>query len=112
MFFGQTQNVSQLAFLDAWLEKQLMMMPQNKRRAVKSFKRAYYEVRYSLKTTHYIPDFDKYDIAEKSEVVRILSRRSTVQIEAMDVEIIETEFHRLVGKEVSELERDLMKAFS
>lgn len=112
MFFSQTRNISQLAFLDAWLDKQLKDIPEKDRKPIKSFKRAYYEVRYSLEKTRYIPNFDEYDIAKKSQVVRILSRKTSVQVETMDIETIEAEFHRLVGKEVSELERDLMKAFS
>lgn len=112
MFFSQTENISQLAFLDAWLQRELAQLPTKHQLSVKSFKRAYYEVRYSLGKTNYIPNYDEYDIGQKAEVVRILSRRSEAQVEAMDVELIDVEFHRLVGKEVSELERDLMKAFS
>jgi len=112
MFFSQTENISQLAFLDAWLKRELADIPPKNQRAMKSFKRAYYEVRYSLGKTTYIPNYDEYDIVQKAEVVRILSKRSEAQIATMDVELIDAEFHRLIGKEISELERDLMKAFS
>lgn len=111
MFFSQTENVSQISYLDAWLKLQLknVNIPVE---GVKSFKRSYYEIRYSIKTTRYIPNFDEYDIDQKREVINILSRRAPSEIAAMNFEAVEIEFNRLIGREVAELERDLVDAFS
>lgn len=111
MFFSQTDNVSQLAYLDSWLEKAISPFEID-RNLVKKFKKAYYEIKYNLLASDYIPNFDKYDINQKKEVIAILTGRSAEVIGAMDVVAIDYEFNRLIGKEVSELERDLADAFS
>lgn len=112
MFFSQTEDKSQLAFLDEWLRKQLAETPDLNLDGIKTFKRAYYQIRYNLSKTKYIPNFDSYDLSQKTEVIGILSNRSDEQIAAMDIEAIEVEFSRLIGREISELEKDLLKAFS
>jgi RNA-directed DNA polymerase len=107
MFFSQSEDISQLAFLDEWLVRQTDGVDLAGGR-IKTLKKSYYEIRYNLTETSYIPNFDNYDLAEKSEVVRILSGRTAEMVEAMDVETVEAEFAKLVGREVSELERDMI----
>lgn len=111
MFFSQTDNVSQLAFLDSWLETEIKKFDIDQER-VKKFKKVYYEIRFNLENSLYIPNFDKYDLDKKKEVISILSKRSMEDIEIMDIVSIDYEFNRLIGREVSELERDLVDAFS
>lgn len=111
MFFSQTDNVSQLSKLDAWLRVEVLKKGVSAQ-DVKSFKKAFYEIRYNLKSTSYIPNFDNYTLDQKKEVITTLSRKSRQEVDAMDVIIIEIEFNRLVGREVVELERDLVEAFS
>jgi RNA-directed DNA polymerase len=112
MFFSQTDDISQLAFIDSWLLTEGSKIAKLGRAKFKTFKRSYYEIRYNLSDTDYVPNFDKYDLQQKTDVVRILSNRTPEQVQVMDVQVIESEFVRLVGKEISELERDLMQAFS
>lgn len=111
MFFSQTDNISQLAYLDAWLKSEVKGLGVDEN-AVKTFKKAYYEIRFNLQASVFIPNFDKYDIEQKKNVIAILSRRSSEEVDVMDVTLIEREFDRLIGREVSELERDLVDAFS
>lgn len=111
MFFSQTDNVAQLAYLDSWLRSELRGLGVDEN-AVKTFKKAYYEIRFNLQESTFIPNFDKYDIEQKKGVIAILSKRSREEIDVMDVTLIELEFNRLIGREVSELERDLVDAFS
>lgn len=111
MFFSQTDNVSQLSYLDSWLTSELRGKDVDPT-LVKKFKKSYYEIRYNLESTSYVPNFDRYTLAQKQEVVSILWPRPLEQVAAMDVQIIESEFNRLIGREVSELERDLVDAFS
>jgi hypothetical protein len=112
MFFSQTEDLSQLSFLDRWLAKQLGSVPGITDFECKSFRKAYYEIRYNLIDSSYIPNFDKFDLDAKADTVAILSYRSDAQVEAMDAQSIESEFNRLIGREISELERDIMRAFS
>lgn len=111
MFFSQTDNVSQLSYLDSWLRSELRGKEVDLT-LVKSFKKSYYEIRYNLESSGYVPNFDRYTLEQKQEVVSILWPRPLEQVAAMDVQVIESEFNRLVGREVSELERDLVDAFS
>lgn len=111
MFFSQTENVSQLAYLDAWLKMQIKEIDMALA-GVKTFKRSYYEIRFNLENSHYIPNYDKYDVDQKREVITILTKRSIAEIAAMNLEAVEIEFNRLIGREVAELERDLVDAFS
>lgn len=111
MFFSQTDNISQLAYLDAWLKSELKRLGIDEN-AVKTFKKSYYEIRFNLEESALIPNFDKFDIEQKKNVIVILSRRSREEVDVMDITLIEREFDRLIGREVSELERDLVDAFS
>ena len=111
MFFSQTDNISELSHIDAWLSRELWKININPS-LVKTFKKSYYEIRYNLDETDYIPNFDKYDIDQKKEVLFTLSQKKREEIDAMDVQLIDHEFGRLIGREVSELERDLVDAFS
>ncbi|MBB4840720.1 hypothetical protein HNP52_003812 [Sphingomonas kyeonggiensis] len=111
MFFSQTDNISQLAYLDSWLNLEMKRL-SIKKGSVKTFKRSYYEIRFNLQESIYIPNFDKYDLDQKKEVVAILSRKRREEVDAMDVVLVEREFDRLIGREVSELEKDLIDAFS
>lgn len=111
MFFSQTDNISQLAYLDAWLKSELKRLGIDEN-AVKTFKKSYYEIRFNLQESAFIPNFDKFDTEQKKNVIVILSRRSREEVDVMDITLIEREFDRLIGREVSELERDLVDAFS
>lgn len=111
MFFSQTDNISQLAYLDSWLKSEINSLPIQEG-TIKTFKKSYYEIRFNLQESLYIPNFDKYNIDQKKEVIAVLSRRRREEVDTMDVTLIEREFDRLIGREVSELERDLVDAFS
>lgn len=111
MFFSQTDDISQLAYLDNWLKCELDYLGIGQINH-KSFKKAYYEIRFNLDETSYIPNFDKYDVDQKKQVICILSRRRREEVDVMDVLLIEREFDRLIGREVAELEKDLVDAFS
>ena len=111
MFFSQTDNISQLSYLDSWLRSGLGGLPIDPG-SVKTFKKSYYEIKFNLENSTYIPNFDKYDLDQKKNVIAILSNRRREEVDAMDVALIEHEFNRLIGREVSELEKDLIDAFS
>ena len=111
MFFSQTDNISQLSYLDSWLKSEVKKLGIDES-VVKTFKKAYYEIRFNLQESAFIPNFDKYDTEQKKNLIVIFSRRSREEVDVMDITLIEREFDRLIGREVSELERDLVDAFS
>lgn len=111
MFFSQTDNVSQLSYLDSWLRSEVSKLGIDLDK-ISSFKKSYYEIRYNLEKTSYIPNFDTYDLAQKADVVSALSGKSAAEVQAMNVDALQNEFERLIGREVAELERDLIDSFS
>eukprot|EP01012_Entosiphon_sulcatum_P040312 TRINITY_DN53964_c0_g1_i1.p1 TRINITY_DN53964_c0_g1~~TRINITY_DN53964_c0_g1_i1.p1 ORF type:complete len:443 (+),score=26.04 TRINITY_DN53964_c0_g1_i1:792-2120(+) len=111
MFFSQTEDISQISYLDAWLKSEIEKHKIDYN-FVKKFKKSFYEIKFNLSDTSYIPNFDNYKIEKKIETISILSNKSIGEIEIMNIESINYEFDRLIGKEVSELERDIADAFS
>ena len=109
MFFSHTEDVSQLAFLDAFLQKQLkrVKFPADKFLQIKSLVKSYHEIRYNLVATTYIPNLDNFDLLQKAEAVAALSGKDLVAVLAMDAEDIDSEFSRYISREVHDLEQDV-----
>src|SRR5690606_6880834 len=57
MFFARTEDMSQLAFLDKFVETQLARVgfPAEHQNRVKKFIKSYHEIRYRINDTNYIP---------------------------------------------------------
>lgn len=109
MFFSRTENMQQLKQLDGFVLGQLrrVSVPVDARSRVKTFVKAYYEICFNLNQSTYVPNFDNFNIEQRTEVVAILLGRSLVEIEAFSVELIDSHFSRLVGQEVHDLENDV-----
>ncbi len=76
---------------------------------IKTFVRSYFEIRYDLESTKYIPNFDTFDVEEKRKYLATLGVRDVDKLSLIDVEKL---FSRRVGRMVGELEEDLFEAFS
>jgi retron-type reverse transcriptase len=109
MFFSQTQNLKQLAHLDAFVMRCLKRVnfPDAQRPQIKTFIKSWHEIRYRISETSYIPNFDLYDHDAKARAVSALSRRTLSEILAMDVEEVERQFSRYISREVHDLEQDV-----
>lgn len=109
MFFSHTENMSQLAHLDAFVRRQLMRvkLPPAEQKKIKRFVKSYHEIRHRLDTTSYIPNFDLFDPTERAEVVSILMEKDLSEVLAMEAQNIEILFSRLVSREVHDLEQDV-----
>lgn len=109
MFFSQTENKFQLAFLDKFVNSQLRRVefPENRINEVKTFVKSYHEIKFRLDKTNYIPNFDTYDNEQKIWTIASLLGRREEEIMAWDIELIEREFSRLVSKEIHDLEEDV-----
>lgn len=109
MFFSQTQNLRQLAHLDAFVTRSLKRVnfPEAQRQHIKTFIKSWHEIRYRISETHYIPNFDSYDHDAKARAVSALSRRPLSEILAMDIEEVERQFSRYISREVHDLEQDV-----
>lgn len=109
MFFSHTENMQQLAHLDAFVRRQLKKrkLPEVEYAKIKKFVKSYHEIRYRLDTTNYIPNFDNYDNNQRAEVVAALSDRTLSEVLAMDAAIIDAQFSRMISREVHDLEQDV-----
>ncbi len=109
MFFSRTENINQLSHLDAFVRRQLRRVnfPEEEFGQIKTFVKSFHEICFNLAQTSYIPNFDDYDLAQKTEVVAVLSGRPIEEVSAFDAETIELQFSRLVGQEILDLEHDV-----
>lgn len=99
-YFSQLNDLQLLSHLD-WLVQRLFARYGYKNaNQVKRFRRAYYEMRYNLHGTKYVPNFDNYTLAQKRDLLAQLGIRCLE-------DDIETTFHQLIVKTASELEKDV-----
>lgn len=70
----------------------------------KKFVRSFYEIKHSKYETNYIPNFDKYNLDQKKEVLSTYFNKS---IRHLDDEEIEYEFLRRINKQVKDLLTDV-----
>lgn len=109
MFFSQTEDTKQLSHLDAFTHRQLKRVgfPNEKISLTKTFIKSYHEIRFNLAQTSYIPNLDNFTHQEKAEAISALSTKDLSAVLAMDIQTIETEFSRLMSREVHDLEQDV-----
>lgn len=109
MFFSHTEDLSQLAHLDAFIKQQLVRVnfPQQQFGGIKRFVKSYHEIRFNLTATQYIPNLDNFDIDDKVNAIISLSNRSSEEVSAWDVQFLDQEFSRLISREVHDLEKDV-----
>lgn len=109
MFFSRTEDMSQLSYLDRFIDRQLnrVKFPNERRGEIKTFIKSYHEIRYKIQSSKYIPNFDLYGHDEKIGVISVLTGKGLEEVAAWDVDNIENEFSRLISKEVHDLEQDV-----
>lgn len=109
MFFSRSENISQLQFLDIFIQRQLarVSFPNPQRDGVSRFVKAYHEIRYNIIESSYVPNFDNYDLTQKKLVISNYRAISMVEIDTWDAPRIEDEFSKLISAEVHELEEDI-----
>ncbi|MBI2241483.1 MAG: RNA-directed DNA polymerase (reverse transcriptase) protein [Magnetospirillum gryphiswaldense] len=112
-FFMQTENISQLKYLDMFIARQFSSRGLGALTGrVKRFVKAYHEIRFNRKDTKYIPNFDEFDKDAKIRTISLLTGEPETSIRKAKISTINERFYKLIGKEVSKLERDIMETFS
>jgi hypothetical protein len=109
MFFSHTEDVSQLAYLDAFITRQLarVSFPSNRTSSIKRFVKSYHEIRFNLAESEYIPNLDDFERADKIRAIVALSNKSEEDVAAWDDQHVDQEFSRLISREVHDLEADV-----
>lgn len=99
-FFSQIDDITLLVHLD-WLIKSLFQRYHcTNGGKIKSFKKAFYEMRYHLRTTKYIPNFSTYTYEQKQALLSELGI-------SYQNDTVDTIFHQLIIKTAEELEKDV-----
>lgn len=109
MFFSHTEDMRQLAHLDAFVKQQLsrVKFPEQQLGNIKRFVKSYHEIRFNLNDTKYIPNLDLFDHNDKVNAIVSLSNKALEEVLTWDMEYIAQEFSRLISREVHDLEQDV-----
>lgn len=113
MFFAQTQDIGQLKHLDSFLTSELRRLGFNRKEEhIKTFVKAFYEIRFNANGTNYIPNFDTSSREERLSIISLLSGVPLEVLATRSSEFLENEFSRLISREVIDLEKDVIEPFS
>lgn len=109
-FFSQTEDKSQLKYLDKFI---IQLMQQHGligiKKNVKTFIKSYHEIRYRIKETKYIENFESYDLKRKKRLISLLTGINFSIISKWTKKDIEQKFQRVTLQEARQLEKDLIK---
>lgn len=113
MFFAQTEDISQLKYLDRFVLKQLKRVgAENVQDQVKRFVKAYHEIRYKGLESTYIPNFDNYDMERKIAFISQMTGTSIEELRKASLAYLDEEFQSLLSREIEDLEQDVIGAIS
>jgi RNA-directed DNA polymerase len=107
-YFSQIDDLSLLVRIDAQIRKAFIRkFGTEKAKECKRLIKTYHEIKYNLKRTNYVPNFDVITNVDKRailEVVEPMHNYVDHQVEAA--------FDRLIAKEIRDMERDTIEALS
>lgn len=107
-FFSQITDESLLYRLDSLVNQLILRQKLDEDISPKRFVRAYFEIKYSLHNTSYIPNFDKYSLDDKRELLtRIYHKDCSKASES----VVHDLFNNIIAKEIRDIEKDV-QAFS
>lgn len=115
-YFSQSENKQQLRQLDVFLQKHAKKtLSSDNCDKLKTFTRAYHEIRFNLLHSKYFPNFDFFDIEQKKKQIAFLLPRKKAKatdLDAMSEEEINKLFNKCITREINDLEKDMMEVFS
>ncbi|AYE85909.1 reverse transcriptase/maturase family protein [Sulfitobacter sp. D7] len=113
-FFSQTKNIKQLSRLDAFVKQKAgEVLAAGDLERIKRFVKTYHEIRYNADNSAYFPNFDNFDSEQKKQQIGVLMpRKSREELDALSPEDLEVLFVKCISREIADLERDMMEAFS
>ena len=107
-YFKETENLQQLGRLDAFVQQQAKkFLSSSDTKRIKSFYRAFHEIRYHPTSKYYI-DFDNFDFEQRKDLLKkMLPPSQTQNLDEETVEAVDMMFERFLRRESSDLERDV-----
>lgn len=113
MFFSQTDNLSQLRYLDHFVAQQCNRYSiDTSKFDISRFIKTYHEIRYKGAESGYIPNFDQYTLDKQYELINVLTGTSVEELSSRSIEDTDRVFKELVAHEVTNLEIDVLNAVS
>lgn len=106
-FFSMTTDIQQLRRLDRFVERAWRRGGLERFGKPKTFVKTYYEIRYHLDKTKYIPRFDEYTSAQKASLIADMKGRELAEVMTWAQDRIDREFAKIVRAEVAQLENDI-----
>ena len=99
-YFSQLDDLQLLSHLDWLIQRLFRRYGYNNSNQVKRFRRTFYEIRYNLHHTRYVPNFDNYTFDQKRNLLIQLG----ITFQSDNIEDV---FHKLIIKAAAELEKDV-----
>ncbi|HFP0478598.1 TPA: reverse transcriptase domain-containing protein, partial [Escherichia coli] len=104
-FFSEINDETLLHELDDFLKRLCVRFGVTIK--LKSFVRAFFQIKYNRRETSYIPNFDEYDITKKTYVLTHYFNKS---VKGMTDEEIDYHFNKRISKQVKDIETDVKDA--
>lgn len=105
IYFSQINDMQLLCALDNFICKMLERFEIDKNKVkIKKFIRSYYQIKYNINKTKYMPNYDLYEENERRDILRKIFN---VNVNNKKSEEIDFLFEKRVFKSIRELERDL-----
>lgn len=104
-FFSEINDETLLHELDDFLKRLCVRFGVSIK--LKSFVRAFFQIKYNRRETSYIPNFDEYDMADK---IYVLSHYFNKAVKGMTDEEIDYHFNKRIAKQVKDIETDVKDA--
>ncbi|TIL56284.1 MAG: RNA-directed DNA polymerase (reverse transcriptase) protein [Mesorhizobium sp.] len=107
-FFSLTDDIKQLKRLDNFVSQEWVKLGLERYGRPRKFVKTYYEIRFNMNDTKYIPKFDDYTTEQKVRLIAdidLFGDYDTVRLWSQ--ERINKRFLQIVKKEVAELEKDV-----
>ena len=107
-YFSQINDLSLLVRIDAQLRKAFIRkFGIEKAKECKRLIKTYHEIKYNLKETNYVPNFDITTHADKRAILEVVEPMHNYGDDQ-----VEEAFDRLIAKEIRDMERDTIEALS
>lgn len=113
-FFAQTENLQQIKQLDVFLNNQFKdILSPDQRLQIKTFTRAFHEIKYNFRDSKYFPDFDHFDDEQmRAQIKFLIPHMKNEELNGMELKELKKLFNRCISKEIGSLEKDMLEAFS
>lgn len=104
-YFSQIDDMNLITHFDcliAKFSKRFKITESNL--SFKRFKRTYYEIKYNLHSSNYIPNFDKYTTSDIRTILENIYEKNLKELNDEQIVIL---FKKIMSKETKELEKDV-----